>query len=186
MTRASTVIALAAALALAGCQDPYASHHSQPEPAGTATNAPAPSDTAAPGPAATPLAGGTNHPSRAARNVARSFATRWINWDWRTAAEQQRALAQVASGKLARMLRANAASARIDATLERDKPGSRGTVAAIQLKTSGAVAAGVIVTHEQASTDGHADLGGQRYRVYLIALQRENGEWEVSRWAPQP
>lgn len=186
MMRASTVIALAAALVLAGCQDPYASHRSRPEPEGTTTTAPAPSDTRAPGPVATSLAGGTNHPSRTARNVARAFATRWITWDWRTAADQQRALAQLSSGKLARTLRANAASARIDATLERDKPGSRGTVAAIQLKTGGAVAAGLIVTHEQTSTDGHADLGGQRYRVYLVALQRETGKWEVSRWAPQP
>ena len=111
---------------------------------------------------------------------------RWINWDWRTAAKQQRALAQLAAGELARTLRANAASTRIDATIARDKPGSRGTVEAIQLTRTGTAAAGLIVTREQNSTGGRADLGGQRYRVYLVALQRRGGKWEVSRWAPQP
>jgi hypothetical protein len=111
---------------------------------------------------------------------------RWINWDWRTAAKQQRALAHLAAGELARTLRANAASARIDATIARDKPSSRGTVAAIQLTRTGTAAAGLIVTHEQRSTGGRADLGGQRYRVYLVALQRRGGKWKVSRWAPQP
>jgi hypothetical protein len=183
MTRPTSAITLAAVLALAGCQDPYASNRAQPEPA-RATTATAPRDAAAPGPATSP-AGGTNRPARAARYVARSFATRWINWDWRTAAKQQRTLAQLATGKLARTLRTNAASARIDATLARDKPGSRGTVAAIQLKTTGAVVAGLIVTHEQTYTDGHADLGGQRYRVYLVRLQGERGRWEVSAWKPQ-
>jgi hypothetical protein len=111
---------------------------------------------------------------------------RWINWDWQTAAKRQRALAHLAVGELARTLRANAASARIDATFARDKPGSIGTVAAIQLTRRGGDAAGLVVTHEQSSTGEHADLGGQRYRVYLVTMQRDGGKWKVSRWAPQP
>jgi hypothetical protein len=185
MTRASTALALVVALAPAGCQDPYVNDGSRPEPVRTRTAA-APGDTAAPGPAATPLATEADPSVRSARDVARSFAMRWINWDWRTAATQDRELARLAAAKLARTLRANAASARIDATVARDKPGSRGTVAAIQLRTTGLVPAGLIVTHEQTSTDGHADLGGQRYRVYLVALELQNAKWGVSRWAPQP
>jgi hypothetical protein len=187
MTRAATAVALAAALALGGCHDPYASHRSQPQPTHTTTTAPAPGDAAAPGPAAPPLPDPRPQSSRAARAAARSFATRWINWDWRSAARQQRALAKLTGDELARTLLANAESARIDATLMRDKPGSRGSVAAIDLKrTDAAGAAGLVVTHEQSYTDGHADLGGQRYHVYLIALRRQSGRWEVSRWAPQP
>jgi hypothetical protein len=174
VTRATTALALAVAVALAGCQDPYANDGSRPEPARRRT-APAPADTAEPEPAAIP-----------ARAIVRSFAMRWINWDWRTAANQERDLARLATAKLGRTLRANAASARIDATVARDKPGSRGTVAAIELKTTGAVTAGLVVTREQSSTDGHADLGGRRYRVYLVALELEDENWEVSRWAPQP
>lgn len=185
MTRATAALVLVVAVALAGCQDPYASNDSRLEPVRTRTAA-APVDTAAPGPAATPLASEADPAVRSARDVVRSFAMRWINWDWRTAAKQERELAQLASADLARTLRAHAASARIDATVARDKPGSRGTVAAIQLKTTGSVAAGLVVTHEQSSTDGHADLGGQRYRVYLVALELDNGKWGVGRWAPQP
>ena len=133
------------------------------------------------------MAGAEARASRGARAVARSFATRWINWDWQTAAKQQRELAQLANDDLARTLRANASSARIDATLARDKPGSRGTVAAIQLKnTTAATAAGIVVTHEQTYTDARSELGGQRYRVYLVRLQRQRSRWEVSRWVPQP
>jgi hypothetical protein len=186
MTRTSTAIAVAAALALAGCHDPYASNRPQPQPAPRTTTAPAPGDTVAPGPVAPPLPDTGAEPPRGPKATARAFATRWINWDWRTAARQQRALSQFAGGELASALRGNARSARIDATLARDKPSSRGTVAAIDLKPTDAGAAGLVVTHEQSYTDGHADLRGQRYHVYLIALRRQNGRWEVSRWAPQP
>lgn len=169
MRRPTAVLALTTAVALAACQDPYADNKSRLEPASTRAVA------------AEPLAGGAS-----VRDVARSFAMRWITWDWRTAANQERELAQLATPKLARALRANAASARIDATVVRDKPGSRGTVVAVELKTTTPVAAGLIVTHEQTSTDGRADLGGRRYRVYLVALELEHGRWGVSRWAPQP
>lgn len=171
MSRGTTVLALAVAVALAGCADPYANNGSRPAQARTRP-------VAAKSPA--------SNAEASVRDVAQSFAVRWINWDWRTAANQERQLAQLATPKLARALRANAASARVDATVARDKPGSRGTVAAIELQTARPVAAGLIVTHEQTSTDGHVDLGGRRYRVYLVALKLENGRWGVSRWAPQP
>lgn len=171
MTRAVAVLVSAAAVVLTGCQDPYADNGSRPQPAHT------------------PAAAGKPPASNAdpsAREVARSFAMRWINWDWRTAADQERGLAQLATPELARTLRANAASARIDATVARDKPGSRGTVAAAALTTTGSVSEGLVVTHEQTFTAGHADLGGRRYRVYLVALALEHRTWGVSRWAPQP
>ena len=121
-----------------------------------------------------------------ARGAARSFATRWVNWDWRSAASQQRTLARLATGGLARQLRANASSARVDATLARDKPGARGSVAAIDLKAGTTEVAGIVVTREQTYTDGRADLGGRRYRVYLIHLARDQNGWGVSAWEPQP
>jgi hypothetical protein len=186
MNRPTALLALAAALAITGCNDPYTSHSAQRQPTPTRTAPPARSDTAEPGPAAPATTPAVAQRSRAARSAARSFATRWINWDWRTAASQQRALAKLATGALARILRANASSARIDATLARDKPGSRGTVTAIELKRTQAGAAGIVVTHEQTYTGGHADLGGQRYHVYLVQLHRAPHAWEVRRWAPQP
>lgn len=174
MTRGITALALAVAVALAGCQDPYANTGSGSEPPDART------------PAAKPPAREADASVRSERDVARAFAMRWVNWDWRSAAKQERELAPLATAGLARTLRANAASARTDATVARDKPGSRGVVAAIELNTTGSVSAGLIVTHEETFTDGHADLGGRRYRIYLVTLKLENGRWGLSRWAPQP
>jgi hypothetical protein len=59
-------------------------------------------------------------------------------------------------------------------------------VAAISVSAHGGQASGLVVTHEQTYTNGRADLGGQRYRVYLIRMKRERHRWGVSAWQPQP
>jgi hypothetical protein len=188
-TVAIRAAALLLVVALAGCEDPYTHERTAPSPARTSPHAATPSDVDRPGaPPAGPL---PKRPAREpvrtlARDAARSFAWQWVNWDWRTAARRQRALARLASGDLARQLDANAASARIDATLSRDRPGSRGVVAAINVSARGAQASGILVTREQTYTDGRADLGGRRYRVYLIGLKRDHQGWVVSAWQPQP
>jgi hypothetical protein len=186
MTRALPIPAIAVVVALAGCQDPYVNDQARPGPATTQHAAKTPSDTARPGPPAAPRLAAARQPSASPRQAARTFAARWANWDWRTASRQQRALARLAVGRLAQQLTANASSARVDATLARDKPGARGSVAAIDLDVRATRATGVVVTHEQTYTDGRADLGGQRYRVYLIRLTSHRGSWGVSAWKPQP
>jgi len=184
MIRAVILGAVAAVIgaASAGCQDPYADSGRQPDVAPDTSAR----HTTRPGPPAPPLAPGAARRARSPRRAAWSFARLWVNWDWRGVARQQRALARIATGELAQQLRANAGSARIDATLARDRPGSRGTVAAIDLKASGGRATGIVVTREQTYTDGRADLGGRRYRVYRIRLTRDRTGWEVSGWEPQP
>ena len=172
-------------VSLAGCQDPYARGRA-PSTHEAAQRRAAPTDSARPGPSAAPLSSWSAPPPTSSRRVARSFAERWTNWDWEHAARQQRALARLATGALVRQLLANAASARIDATLARDKPGSRGTVVTIALRATNVQATGIVVTHEQALTDGRADLGGRRYRVYAIRLRRAPRGWGVSAWQPQP
>lgn len=177
--------ALLAALALAGCEDPYS-------PDGTAPRVPTsprvatPSDIAHPAPPVKRIPQPEGLGSSSARPAARSFASRWVNWSWRTAAGQQRVLARLADDQLARRLRANAESARVDATLARDRPGSRGTVAAVQLRARGSRAWGIVVTREQSLTDERPNLGGQRYRVYTVRLVHETHRWVVSAWTPQP
>jgi hypothetical protein len=185
--RTLTHILLAALLvvALAGCADPYAHDRTQPAPQ-PASRPASPNDTARPDPSAAPIAPAPAPATTSARRAARSFAARWINWDWQHAASQQRALARLATGALAEQLRANAASARIDATLARDRPGSRGTVVTIALRVINAQADGIVVTHEQGLSDGHTTLGGLRYRVYVVRLRRAQGGWGVSSWQPQP
>jgi hypothetical protein len=180
------VLVLALAVAITGCQDPYARDRAEPASAPTAEPSAAPSHVSQPGPPPRLVPSNAAHRLPSARAAARSFATRWVNWDWRSAASQQRTLAHLATGDLARQLRANASSARIDATLARDKPGSRGSTAAIDMKTGNAEAAGIVVTREQTYTNRRADLGGRRYRVYLIHLKRDQDGWGVSAWRPQP
>lgn len=180
MRRALAPLAVIAVLGLAGCQDPYAHDRTEP-PAAQATTV---TERSGPSSTPTPGRGASSLPSASA--MARAFGSRWINWDWQTAASQQRALATLATVDLARQLRANADSARIDATLARDRPGSRGRVVAIELTASGERDAGIVVTREQTLTDGRADLGGARYRVYTVQLEHARGRWEVSAWTPQP
>ena len=158
-------IALLAIVASAavGCQDPY-----RERPVATPT---APRPTAAPSSTA---------------DTARAFAQRWINWDWKTLAHQQRALARLAGGRLAAGLRADADGAARDDTLARDKPANRGTVAAISLNPGQRSARGLVVTRERTYTNGHADLGGARYRVYRVTISASHDGWTVTEWAPQP
>ena len=181
-----TALAVALALVIAGCQDPYAGDRARSAAPATQGTEATPGDIDRPGPPAGPAPVAATHPSPSVRRAARLFAMRWVNWDWRSVAGQQRALARLALGDLSRALLADASSARVDASLARDKPGSRGTVAAIELKASDRRAAGIVVTREQTYTDDRANLGGPRYRVYLIRLSSELHGWGVSAWEPQP
>lgn len=151
------LVLIVACLATYGCQDPYSDQ------------APASGRPVASRPAGS-------------RAVLRQFAARWINWTWHDVRSQQRALAGLAAPPLAGQLRTNG-SARLDATLERDRPGSRGRVVIVRLTANGR---GLVLTREQKLTDGHPELGGERYRVYLVLTQKVGHAWKVSRWQPQP
>jgi hypothetical protein len=161
--KCTRLVVVVLALIAAGCQDPY-SRPDRPKPKRAIT---APSATRNPG---------------GAEAAARGFASRWINWDWRTAGAHQRALARLAGGRLAVQLRANAGSARIDAALARDRPSSRGDVVAVDLNGT----TGIVVTREQMYTAGHADLGARQHRVYRIRLTTTSSGWEVRSWERLP
>lgn len=186
MTRALSVLLTVVVFAMlaAGCQDPYARNQ---VPTGKAqASPPAASDVDRPGPRAATIAQSRAPRGLSATQTAKTFATRWVNWDWQSVAPQQRRLAALATGPLARDLRASARSARVDASLARDKPGSRGTVEAVDLTLEGARRSGIVVTQERSYTGQRADLGGRRYRVYRIQLSQDSAGWGVSRWEPQP
>ena len=177
-------LAMAAALALglSGCQDPY--QHDRSQSSRTAT--PAPGDAERPGPRARALPAILETQASGARAVARAFARGWSNWDWRTLPAHQRALARLAAARLAAELSANAEASAADASLARDRPGSRGSVIAVDLHAERGRASAVVVTREQTYTAGHADLGGQHHRVYRARLTRGVHGWEVSAWTPLP
>ena len=163
MTVRHIALLVTVACAAGGCQDPY-----RERPAAAPT---APRPTAAPS---------------SAPDTASAFAKRWINWDWKTLAHQQRALARLAGGRLATRLRADADAAGRDETVARDKPANRGTVAAVSLESKPRSARGLVITHERTYTSGHADLGGAHYRVYRVAISASHDGWTVTEWAPQP
>ena len=184
MTAARTIAAIGLVACIAtGCADPY----EQKPPSNVRGDSSADASPAAtPRRSAGPIEPSERTPGPSPRVTARRFATRWVNWDWRSAAAQQRALARLATGALAAQLRASARATRVNESLRRDTPGMRGAVAAINLRTRAGHARGLIVTREQTYTAGRADLGGRRYRVYQVELVASARGWEVTAWQPQP
>lgn len=177
------------ALGLAGCQDPYQREQNRPSAEHSAHRVQgrtAPGDVHRAGAPAPPVPAEPVPPGSAERTVLAAFARTWSNWDWRSVAAQQRALARLAAGSLAVQLRAGARATAADESLARDRPGASGSVVAIDLRPTRPGAAGVVVTREQTYTDGHADLGGRRYRVYLVTVERRGDRWRITRWDPQP
>jgi hypothetical protein len=177
--RAATAIALV----LAACRDPYQREQAQ-TPSRPANSAPGDVEGAGPRAGAAPAMPAQR--ARSAHAAARAFASAWINWDWRTLADQQRALARLAADRLAAELRADAKTAAADTSLARDRPSARGRVIAVDLRADGGRPSAVVVTREQTYSSGHADLGGQQHRVYQARLSRGPHGWQVSRWTPLP
>jgi hypothetical protein len=189
MTRA-VVIALLTALAALGfgltaCHDPYQTTQPRQPPAPPGTPH-ARGDAQRPGPTVPAVSATPAGRDRGARGVVVAFARAWSTWDWRTAADQQHALARLAVGPLAAQLHANAATTAGDASLARDRPGSRGRVITVDLHRTQQGVEAVVVTREQTTTNGHADLGGARHHVYRATLTRSAQGWGVSAWTPLP
>ena len=124
---------------LAGCQDPYQQDraHDRRSPArakpalpqtphGDNVSSRAPARDTAP-----TIAANARATARSAVNV---FCAQWTNWSWRTIGRQQRRLAALATGPLARQLAAEAQARAQDQALRRDRLGARGHVVAIDVK----------------------------------------------------
>lgn len=186
MTRRIAFVAAALALALAGCEDPYAVEPSADE--SPRTVAPQPPSDARPLPAddrdSAPVLG--TEAQETPRAAVGAFCGQWANWSWRTIGRQQRRLSRLAAGLLARQLAAEATLRAQDQALRRDRLGIRGRVVAIDVKTRGGARDAVCVTREQQRSRGGADLGGARHRVYLATATRTPSGWAVRRWEPQP
>ena len=186
MTSRAPLVMAALALALTGCQDPYArpprgeasTRPPTPPPRGDERPPPADDRDTAPevgaDPRATPQA------------AIDAFCAQWANWSWRTIERQQRRLAQLATGRLARQLAAEAALRAQDKLLRRDRLGVRGRVIAIDVKSGARTRDAVCVTREQQQANGRADPEGARHRVYLATAVHARGGWTIRRWEPQP
>lgn len=124
-------------------------------------------------------------PDTAAAAVRR-YAARYATWSWRDAGTQQRQLASLATGELARTLRAAARTSGLDARLRRDRPSSRGSVQAIKLSGRGPQRHALVVTREQTSSHGIPDEGGPHWHVYTATLRQQQDGWALTSWQAQP
>ena len=191
MPRPLIVLALLLLGVLTGCQDPYqqdrAHHRSNPNntkpalpqtPDGDNVSSRAPARDTAPAIAANARA--------TPRSAVHEFCAQWTNWSWRTIGRQQRRLAALATGPLARELAAEAQVRVQDQALRRDRLGARGHVVAIDVKPGAATRRAICVAWEQPLANGRADQMDARHHVYLVTVTRTRDGWAVSQWQPQP
>ena len=184
--RGLLLVSLLAAL-VASCQDPYGQHaerRDKTRPAAVDHTRPLERP---------PLAGehdaapSVNSEAQGSpRAAVDEFCAQWANWSWRTIERQQRRLAALATGRLARQLTAEAQLRAQDEALRRDRLGTRGRVVAIDVKPGTATRDAVCVAWEEQLVRGRADADGARHRVYLMTVQRTKDGWAIRRWEPQP
>ena len=164
MARRGWILVPVLAALVAGCADPYEQDR---RPRQTTAASPRDGGRAATSARRAPRERDTRPGCRARRAAARrgppcdAFCSQWANWSWRTIARQQRRLASLATGPLARQLAAEARLRAQDRALRRDRLGARGRVVAIDVKPGGADAAsGRASRGKSRSHDGRADLEG--------------------------
>ncbi|MGH2944675.1 MAG: hypothetical protein ACRDPC_00060 [Solirubrobacteraceae bacterium] len=177
---------------VAGCQDPYRQDDERRRD-DTRRPAAAARDEGAYGDERPPLArerdtapAVNSDAQRTPRAALGAFCSQWSNWNWRTIERQQRRLASLATGALARQLAAEAQLRAQDRALRRDRLGTRGRVVAIDVKPGAVTRGAVCVASEERLAHGRADSEGTRHRVYLATVVRTDDGWAVRRWEPQP
>jgi hypothetical protein len=191
MARHGLILVPLLAALLAGCQDPYRQDAERRDesrrPAVPAAGEQLPGDDRAPLAREHDTAPAVNSDARRTpRAVVDAFCSQWANWSWRTIERQQRRLAHLATGRLARQLAAEARLRAQDEALRRDRLGTRGRVVAIDVKSGAARRDAVCVAWQEQLSGGRADPVGARHRVYLTTLQRTHDGWAVRGWEPQP
>lgn len=191
MTRGLTGLLVMAALGVSGCSDPYASAPPEPQPVSSAAEAPVArpevgdaQPPAAPAPRAAEAADARTGRSPGA--LARAFATRSINWDWRRLADDLATLRRLSTEPLTAELDRTAASVALDESLKRDRPGGRGRVLAVAISGHGSSRRVVVVTREQALERGRVTLEGKRARVYTGETRLTETGWRMRGWEREP
>jgi hypothetical protein len=158
-----------ACLALSGCglRDPYAARAAARE-------------TKSPGARPQPQSSARTRGAGEEREVIARFAGLWANWSAPTLQRQRSALLALASGALARELRAEDAEARKEQLLAVSRAYSRGRYVGQIARGGGAT---LVLSYEEVSP-----LGGQpqgAYRVYLARGERTAAGWKLSEWQPE-
>jgi hypothetical protein len=182
---------LVVVLATGGCRDPYANAPAAPSATAAASPAPRPApdvgDTG-PGPAARRPAA-VRVEARASRSpaaVARAYSQLTTNWDGNTLVRQLSRAARLSTGALRAQTERAAEDARHDASLPRERQGSRGRVLAVVVRGHGPTRQLVVVSSEQQLQAGRPALEGARARVYAAAARRTSAGWRLTAWELRP
>lgn len=120
--------------------------------------------------------------------VVSLYARLLSNWTWRDVARKNRsALARLAAGELRQGVRANARELRADATLKRERLGSRGKQLAIDVQGSDPRRRRVwVVLRETALANGETTQSGPQTTVYRATAERlDDDRWYVTAFVPQ-
>lgn len=174
------MLGVMAVVVLAGCANPDAPQHT------TSRQGAAPHSPGEP-PAPAPPSAAAQAPiqvQRTPHGALAAFATRYVNWSYRTLPRQQRALAGMSVGSARLAEEQAAASSGGDGTINAGQIRNSGTVVSISrdLADSGRW---LIVTREQ--THGGAQYQGlpAAYHVTIARLAALRDGYAVSQWLPQ-
>lgn len=201
MRRVIPLLAVLAAVSLAGClnvSDP--DRHLAPAPT-TATATTTAAGTTTPDPTPAPERGGTIPPAahRAQQQLAREagsktpqaalsrYATLWCNWTAATVVARQRQLAAMSLGQARAQALQAAASLAADKTLAASHVATSGQVIAITLRlnATNATVGWVVVTQEQTTGAGaYHGLPATLHITYAQVAGTRAG-FVVSAWSPQ-
>jgi hypothetical protein len=168
------------AFALAGC--------SNPDAAGTASvsSETSPQNTGepqAPGPPAAAAQAPADVRSTPAGAIA-AFAARYVNWDYRTLAADQRTLAAMAVGAARLSEQQAAVSSASDSTITRGRIWNSGQLVSVAPDRA-RQGIWVLVTRERTGGDSQYEGLPATYHVTLAQLARVPNGFAVSQWLPQ-
>lgn len=172
-----------AALALAGCSNPDAPATANPTT--TTTTSAARNAGEAPGPPPTPTASQTPVNVQTTPQAALdAFAERYINWNYKTLAAQQRTLTAISVGAARLGEQQAAATNATDSTISQGHIHNSGQVTSIAPELTHHDT-WVIVTREQTGGDSQYEGLPAAYHVTLAQLAGVPGGYAVSEWLPQ-
>ena len=124
--------------------------------------------------------------TRSPAAVARAYADLTLTWEWNTLFRQLQHAAGLTSGPLHADVGRAAEGARTDASLRRDRRGSRARVITVVPHGNGPTRRLVVVTSELSLQAGHPALEGPRAKVYTATAERTRIGWRLASWELQP
>jgi hypothetical protein len=174
------LLVLGCSVALSGCTNPDTAVTTSSTPGPSVANRGEP----APTPPVSPSSQAPTRAQRTPRAALETFATLYINWDYRTLTRQQQTLAGMSVGPARLAEQQAAASSRSDEALSRGRIHNHGQVIAVS-PASKKPGEWVLVTLERTGGDSQYEGLAASYHVTLARLAEIHRDYAVSEWLPQ-